>query len=289
MDIEFIKLQSCGNDFIVVDTFKNTILHPQVLPDLATQVCSRRFGVGALGLLLIIQGKQEKLRMLLYDPDGRERGHDGLALRCLARYAFDSGLATAETFSVEIDRSTEPVEVLDSVNVVTVGGPPRAWEGERILKERPKEQYLRTIDLGGRSLNYLPVFVQGAHTIILAGDYGLQLPELIEALAGSKVLRESADISLLRVISRDEVSLRTWQAGKGEILGSESAAAAAVVAAVLQGFTDREVQVHLEGGNLFIEWAEKDNLLYVSGPAVYVFMGTYYYEEARADEEQDVR
>ena len=58
MDIEFLKLQSCGNDYLVVDTFKNTILNSRVIPDMAGQITSRRFGVGAVGLLLIVQGAQ---------------------------------------------------------------------------------------------------------------------------------------------------------------------------------------------------------------------------------------
>ena len=81
------------------------------------------------------------------------------------------------------------------------------------------------------------------------------------------------------------MSVRTWQVGLGEQLASEGAACAAAVAAVLNGFGDRQTLVHLEGGNLFLEWSEADNLVYASGPADYVFLGTYYYDEGEADEE----
>ena len=58
-----------------------------------------------------------------------------------------------------------------------------------------------------------------------------------------------------------------------------------MVASVLNGFTDREVLVHLEGGNLLIQWSGEDNRLYATGPADYVFTGTYYFEEGNSHED----
>ncbi len=284
MDIEFLKLQACGNDYLVVDTFKNTILKPQALPDLAVQILSRRFGVGAVGLLLIIQGQTEKLRMLLYDAYGEEVSTDGLALRCLSRYAFDAGLVNGESFQVEAGAGSVPVEVLDSLNVMIESGPPRYWEEERILTERPGESFRRSLKLGNREIGYIPLFIDSPHAVIFARDYGLDYTDLVESLEETAGFPEGTYISMVRVISREALSLRTWQTERGEVLSSESAAYAAVVASVLGGFTDREVQVHLEGGNLFVDWSDRDNRFYASGPAEYIFMGTYYYEEADVEQ-----
>jgi diaminopimelate epimerase len=284
MDIEFLKLQACGNDYLVVDTFKNTILKPQALPDLAVQILSRRFGVGAAGLLLIIQGQTEKLRMLLYDAYGEEVSTDGLALRCLSRYAFDAGLVNGESFQVEAGAGSVPVEVLDSLNVMIESGPPRYWEEERILTERPGESFRRSLKLGNREIGYIPLFIDSPHAVIFARDYGLDYTDLVESLEETAGFPEGTYISMVRVISREALSLRTWQTERGEVLSSESAAYAAVVASVLGGFTDREVQVHLEGGNLFVDWSDRDNRFYASGPAEYIFMGTYYYEEADVEQ-----
>jgi diaminopimelate epimerase len=81
--------------------------------------------------------------------------------------------------------------------------------------------------------------------------------------------------------------VRAWQVGRGELLACEGAACAAAVAAVLNGFGDRQTLVHLEGGNLFMDWSEADNLVYSSGPADYVFLGTYYYDEAEGEEDEE--
>jgi diaminopimelate epimerase len=285
MDIDFIKLQSCGNDYIVVDTFKTTILNLEALPDLAKQITSRRFGVGAVGLLFIAQGSEEKLRMLLYDPYGEEIQSDGLALRCLARYAFDSGLVNTEIFRVQSGKRVTAVEVLDSYNILIDSEAPRYWQQDQILSERIGETFRHPVRLGSREINYTPIFIDVPHAIIFARDYGLDYPDLVQELENNAGFSEGTMISMVRVISREALSLRTWQVGLGEVLSSESAAYAAVTAAVLDGLADRAVRVHLEGGNLLVEWSEQDNRFSASGPVEYVFMGTYYYEEAEEDED----
>ena len=105
-------------------------------------------------------------------------------------------------------------------------------------------------------------------------------------------------IGLAQVYSREEMRLKVWGAGgsepgdgtlpesgvpaprKGaELTASCPAAAAAVVASVVNGFTDRDVFVHLAGGDVFVQWDEKNNRLSLTGPTAYVFRGTFYFEE----------
>ncbi|MBN1835657.1 MAG: diaminopimelate epimerase [Spirochaetales bacterium] len=282
MDLEFIKLQSAGSDFIVVDTFKNTILRPDQLPGMAARITNRHFGVGAVSLALILAGEEGRLRVMCYGGDGEECRPDPLALRCVARYAFDAGLVNSETFSLEAGELRHSVEVIDSLNVMVRSGPPYHWDAQRVLKERVGEQVTRAVSMADRELRFTPVYVGGQHAVFLAGEATGELQQLAQTLESSQLLPTGPNISIVRVISREEMSLRTWQAGRGETYASENAACASVVATVINGFTDREVQVHCEGGNLFVEWAENDNLFYTSGPAEYVFMGTYYYEEAES-------
>jgi diaminopimelate epimerase len=223
--------------------------------------------------------------MLLYDPYGEEIQSDGLALRCLARYAFDSGLVNTETFRVQSGKQVTAVEVLDSYNVLIESEGPRYWQHEQILSERVEETFRHPVKLGSMEINYTPVFIDMPHAVIFARDYGLDYPDLAQELENSAGFSEGTMISMVRVISREAMSLRTWQVGLGEVLSSEAAAYAAVTAAVLEDLADRAVRVHLEGGNLLIEWSEQDNRFSASGPVEYVFMGTYYYEEGEEDED----
>ena len=64
--------------------------------------------------------------------------------------------------------------------------------------------------------------------------------------------------------------MKVWERGVGPTLACGTGACASVVAGVLEGRINREVTVHLPGGDLKIEWRE-DNHVYMSGPATYVF------------------
>ena len=67
--------------------------------------------------------------------------------------------------------------------------------------------------------------------------------------------------------------MRVWERGSGETMACGTGACAAVVASILNGYTDNAVEVKLQGGNLFVEWDREKNNVYMTGPAVSVFDG----------------
>jgi diaminopimelate epimerase len=285
MEIQFIKLQSCGADFIVLDALKNAGLRPEHLPDLSAQICSRHFGVGAMGVALVRKNAGARLGIACFSPQGSEAGADPLAVRCVARYAFDAGLAGSETFTVELSGAATTVEVLDAHNITLPSGPPTYWDRNDSLRERSAETFTRTLRLMDRELNYTPVRLDGLQAVFFPGGSPLALSEFGREVEAAGAFAGGINLVFARLISREELSLRIWRVQGGEQLAAEGCAGSAVVASVLNGFGDRQALVHLEGGNLFVDWSEEDNRLYVSGGAEYVFMGTYYYEEGEADEE----
>ena len=285
MEIEFLKLQCCGGDFLLLDGIKNPALAELDLGELAAQITSRRFGVGAAGLVLLSAGQRLRLRLSCFDPLGAQMTTDPLAVRCAARYAFDSGLLGEENASLEAADGAVAVEVLDAHNVTVPSGPPGYWEASGSLRERPGEIFTRTLRIAEREHNYTPVAVRGVQAVFFPAAAPLELDSFGPAVEAAGVFAAGTQLVFVRTISREEASMRTWQVGRGELLASEGAACAAAVAAVLNGFGDRQTLIHLEGGNLFMEWSEADNLVYASGPADYVFLGTYYYEEGEDDEE----
>ena len=285
MEIEFLKLQCCGGDFLLLDGIKNPALAELDLGELAAQITSRRFGVGAAGLVLLSAGQRLRLRLSCFDTLGAEMATDPLAVRCAARYAFDSGLLGEENASMETADGAVAVEVLDAHNVTVPSGPPGYWEASGSLRERPGEIFTRTLRIAEREHNYTPVAVRGVQAVFFPAAAPLELDSFGPAVEAAGVFAAGTQLVFVRTISREEASMRAWQVGRGELLASEGAACAAAVAAVLNGFGDRQTLIHLEGGNLFMDWSEADNLVYASGPADYVFLGTYYYEEGEDDEE----
>ena len=81
------------------------------------------------------------------------------------------------------------------------------------------------------------------------------------------------NVEFIQILDRNNIKMRVWERGAGETLACGTGACASVVSCVINNLTGRKVTVELLGGNLEIEWNEKDNLVYMTGPAVTVFEG----------------
>ena len=77
------------------------------------------------------------------------------------------------------------------------------------------------------------------------------------------------------VVDADEVVMRTWERGSGITRACGTGAGAVCVAGVLANMADRELLVHLPGGDLELRWDEKSNHVFMIGPAVEVFSGDW--------------
>jgi diaminopimelate epimerase len=82
------------------------------------------------------------------------------------------------------------------------------------------------------------------------------------------------NVEFIQVINRSEMVMRVWERGAGITQACGTGACATLVAGVLNGYTDRKATIHLLGGDLFIEWDEKSNHVFMTGPAAEVFRGT---------------
>ncbi len=297
MDIEFIKMQSCGNDYILLDGFKNEAPNDRLIPDLAAQIAGHRFGVGAQGLVLLRPSTRTDLQALCLDTDGAAMGSRLSALRCAGRYAFDAGLVKNENFTIDSSGTPEAdlpaagasdpadkesiatLEIIDSRNLTVSCGPPYYWDRKQELREQAEEDYTHELLIEGRSLSFTPVFLDKAHLVLFLPDLQDDLQKLADQLADVQPIKHSVPIDFTSVYSREALRVLTWVSGQGQVMANDHSACAAVVAAVLNGFSERAVKVYLESGNLLVDWSEKNNQLFTSGPADYVFTGTYYYDE----------
>ena len=84
---------------------------------------------------------------------------------------------------------------------------------------------------------------------------------------------DRANIEFVKVIDQSTLKMRVWERGSGETLACGTGACAALAVAALLGMTGNAVDVLLSGGKLRIEWDRKENLLYMTGPAAFVFDG----------------
>ena len=112
------------------------------------------------------------------------------------------------------------------------------------------------------------------HAVIFTtGIDTLDLPKIGPITENAAIFPRRTNTEFIEVLSKDRVKMRVWERGSGETMACGTGACASVVAAVLNGHTNRKVTVELIGGELTIEWKESDNHVYLTGGATTVFEG----------------
>jgi len=101
MKILFSKYQGTGNDFIVIDNRNK--LYDNLSNDKVKQLCDRRFGIGADGLMLLNIHEGYDFEMKYYNADGRESSMCGNGGSCLVKFASDIGIIKSEYKFIAID------------------------------------------------------------------------------------------------------------------------------------------------------------------------------------------
>ncbi len=288
--LEFTKMQGCGNDYVYLVA---TTTRPADPGKLSTKLCDRRFGIGGDGLILLAPSTQADIRMEMYNADGSRGEMCGNGIRCLARLAYESGVARKNPIEVETDCGIKSVALTFSggrVDGATVDMGEPILEGREIPVDADGTIIDHTIEVGGRSAKITAVSMGNPHCVAFLNDDSIwkldvyEFARLGRQFEHHKFFPKRVNTEFILPISRNHLKMRVWERGSGETLACGTGACAAVVAGVLTGRSDRKATVELRGGNLEIEWresGERANHVFMTGEAVEVFRGEV---EVGADE-----
>jgi diaminopimelate epimerase len=292
MEIDFLKMQGGGDDLVVLDRFPRGDARPEDeapadldFARLAVRILDRFTGVGGNSLVVLGRGSKERLFARGFDAAGAEAPLSSAGLRCVARYASDSGIVSEGDFRIETTGSAARVTVIDSVNVRVDMGMPFGPDQAAEIREKPAASFTRGILVGDRIVSYTPVSLGAPRAILFVDHFDFPVARTARRIAAHPDFAEGVGIGFVQVCDRENLRIRTWDAPRREGIapkgGDCDCAAAAVVASVVHGFTDRECFAQLAGGTVFLQWDERDNRIYLTGPGLYVFTGTYDFEEAK--------
>jgi diaminopimelate epimerase len=215
----------------------------------------------------------------IYNNDGSEAGACGNGMRCLAELVFKEtgrNALTFETVAGLINCWQGEAPLTSTVDM----GPPRfAWNeiplAEPFHDTRAIELQIGPID---KPILHSPsaVSMGNPHAIFWVDDVAAyDLEKIGPLLENHPMFPQRANISLAHVASREHVIVRTWERGAGLTRACGSAACAAAVAAARLRRTGRRVTVTLPGGDLEIEWRERDDHVLMTGPVAYEFEGRF--------------
>jgi diaminopimelate epimerase len=132
------------------------------------------------------------------------------------------------------------------------------------------------IEVEGQKWAFTAVSMGNPHAVIYVEDAkSIDLQKYGAPLEVHSLFPRKINVEFATVHSRQHVDMRVWERGAGPTLACGTGACATAVSSVLNGLTDREVTVSLKGGDLFIEWDEQSNHVYMTGPASEVFSGQF--------------
>ncbi len=273
--MKFTKMQGLGNDYIYVDCTKNILDNPS---EVAKKVSDRHFGIGSDGLVLILPSDKADFRMRMFNSDGSEAEMCGNAIRCVGKYVFDNKLTDKTNITIETLAGIKVLELRTEDGKVALV---RVDMGEPILtpKEIPvegnKDRFIaEPIEIDGQIYKVTAVSMGNPHAISYVEDVeNFPLYQVGPKMETHKLFPRKVNAEFVQVIDKSTLKMRVWERGAGETLACGTGACATLVASVLNGVSERVATIKLLGGDLFIEWSEKDNHVYMTGPAEKVFHG----------------
>lgn len=273
--MKFTKMHGIGNDYVYVDCTREEILNPAMI---SRFVSDRHKGIGSDGLILIKKSETADFKMEMYNADGSQGRMCGNGIRCVAKYVYDNGLTHKTRITVETLSGIKTLMLtvengLVSRVRVNMGEPllrpeeiPVKGEGDRLVNA--------PIEVGGQTYFITCVSMGNPHAVLFTEDVEhLKIEEQGPLFECHQRFPERVNTEFARVLDRGHIKMRVWERGSGETMACGTGACAVAVAAVLNGYTDRQVTVHLLGGDLEILWNEADNCVYMTGPATTVFTG----------------
>lgn len=249
METEFFKYEGTGNDFIMVD---NRLKHFHADRNRIEELCNRRFGIGADGLILLEEEEGFDFRMVYFNSDGRESTFCGNGGRCVAAFARQLGIVSDKAFFVARDGSHHA-----------------SMEGNLVRLK------MRDTELPVKSGNGFVLFTGSPHYCEFTTDVSQ-----MDVFREGRRIRQSFGEEGINVnfIERKSggVMVRTYERGvEDETLSCGTGVTAAALLASEFEFAS-PVRVETSGGILSVEFSVSGNGftdVFLSGPARLVFSG----------------
>lgn len=275
--IKFTKMEGCGNDYIYINGFEEDILD---INKLAIEMSERHFGVGSDGLVMILPADNADFTMRMFNSDGSESEMCGNAIRCVGKYVYDRKMTDKTTVSINTLAGIKVLElhlkdgVVDTVTV-DMGEP--ILEADLIPVVSNKKPVVgETITALDKTFDFTCVSMGNPHAVTFIENTDLfEVEKYGSVLEVDEHFPRKANIEFAQVISKDYMKMRVWERGAGETWACGTGTCATVVAGVLNGLCERQTTVKLLGGELFIEWNEENNHVYMTGPARFSFDGVW--------------
>ena len=271
----FAKMNGIGNEIVVVDL--------RDAPDTVTAAEARAVASHVpYDQLMVLQpprlaGTEAFIR--IYNNDGSEAGACGNGMRCVVRRLFEQDGGRAVTFETAAGLLNCWPGPSPDLYTVDMGAPKFGWQDIPLAEEFRDTRYIE-LQIGPIDAPVLHspsvVSMGNPHAIFWVDDVeAYDLVRFGPLLENHPIFPDRANITLAHIVDRDHITIRTWERGAGLTRACGSAACATAVAAARLKRVNRCVRITLAGGELAIEWRERDDHVLMTGPAIFEYEGRF--------------
>ncbi len=276
--MKFWKMHGLGNDYILIDN-RDKQTSDLEAAKLAMKLCSRRFSVGADGILFVSNSTVADVKMRIFNADGTEAEMCGNGIRCFVKYCYENNIARKEELIVETlagNKQTWLTVENGLVQTVKVDMGVPKLERKNIPMIGQGTYIDEDLLVNGEAFKATCLSVGNPHCVIFVNAIdNFPVQRVGPKIEKCSLFPNRTNVEFAQVLNQKEVKVRVWERGCGETLACGTGACATVVAGNLLKKLASKVRVHLLGGDLEVEYAQ--NLL-LNGAAEKIFEGTMFEE-----------
>lgn len=256
MKIEFYKYQGTGNDFVIIDNRTNVF--PSNNTKIITQICDRKFGVGADGLLLLEENSKVDFTMVYYNADGNLGSMCGNGGRCMVHFANFLGIIGDKTI----------FEAVDGLHEATI-------------KEEIVSLKMNNVEDIKVTSNYVFLDTGSPHHVELVSDLETFNVEKEGAFIRNNTYgKEGSNINFVEPISENIFAVRTYERGvEAETLSCGTGVTAVAIAlSETNKINSNKITLRTQGGDLKVSFDKMEKgyeNVFLIGPATQVFKGVW--------------
>jgi len=276
----FHKMHGLGNDYVVIDESTEELIPEDKKGEISAELCTRGFSVGADGVIFVSPSIEADIRFRIFNSDGSEAQMCGNGIRCFAKYVYENDVLKERKMSVEtlggIKELTLQVEN-GNVRSIRVDMGTATFKTSEVPMASDEEEFIdQELLVDGEPLKLTAISVGNPHAIIFTESLeDVALDHLGPIIENHEAFPERTNVHFVGAVSPQEVEMLTWERGAGFTMACGTGATSTVIAGYKLGLLDKDVLVHLPGGDLQITVYDEDEELgaFMEGDAVAVFEG----------------
>lgn len=274
--LNFVKMESLGNDYILFDCFHQTINSPE---SLSVFLLDRHFGVGGDGIILVLPSETEDASIRMFNFDGSEGRMFGNALRCVAKYLYDSGIVKKSDMRIETLSGVRDVRVktkYGEVSEIHVNmGTPELRATAVPVVTTSLQMIGEMVSVGDREWHMTCLSLGNPHCVLMVDELEtLDIEQIGQTFQTSDLFPEGINVSFAKQIDETTLQIRIFERGNGVTYACGSCACASVIAATENGYIGKKktIRVVMPGGEMEVRYTDND--VFMTGSCKKVFEGT---------------